>query len=95
MTVEITGYSFENHECHLYATDVDEMRLQRLERNRYDEGHERELEFIFDRDAYKYLYSWLKRQKTVKSAEPKTLGDAVRATLGSITTISGKYLELA
>ena len=95
MTVEITGYSFQTGECHLFANDIDERRLQQLERNRYDDGSERELEFIFTRKEYNYLYGWLKRQKVVKEAEPKTLGDAVRATLGCITTISGKYLELA
>lgn len=95
MTVEITGYSFQTGECHLFANDVDERHLQQLERNRYDDGSERELEFIFSREEYKYLYGWLKRQKVVKEANPNTLGDAVRATLGCITTISGKYLELA
>lgn len=95
MTVEVTGYAFIEGELHLYATDVDERHLQELERNRYDEGSERELEFVFTKESLNYLYGWLKRQKAVKAAAPKTIGDAVRATLGSITTLSGKYLELA
>ncbi len=95
MTVEVTGYSFVDGELHLFATDVDERRLQILERNHYDDGSERELEFVFTKESFRYLYGWLKRQKVVKSAEPKTIGDAVRAIIGSITTISGKYLELA
>lgn len=95
MTVEVTGYAFIEGELHLYATNVDERHLQQIERNRYDDGSEKELEFIFTKDSYKYLYGWLKRQKAVKTSNPKTIGEAVRATLGSITTLSGKYLELA
>lgn len=95
MTVEITGYAFQDGELHLFATNVDERHLQQVERNRYDDGSEQELEFIFTKESFKYLYNWLKRQKAVQKAEPKTFGDAVRATLGIITTISGKYLELA
>lgn len=95
MTVEITGYSFIAGECHIFANDVDERHLQQLERNRYDDGSERELEFIFTKEDYRYLYAWLKRQKPVKKAAPDTFGEAVTALIGSITTISGKYLELA
>jgi hypothetical protein len=94
MTVEIIGYSFSQGECHLYANDVDDIHLQKIERNRYDDGAVRELEFIFTKDEYQYLYYWLKQQKAVKAAEPKTLGDAVRATLGIVTILSGKYLNL-
>lgn len=94
MTVEITGFSFQMGECHLFANDVDERRLMQLERNRYDEGSERELEFVFSKEDYKYLYSWLKRQKSVMNKKPTTLGEAVRSSIGCITTISGKYLEL-
>ena len=94
MTVEITGYTFKTNECHIFANNVNEIHLQQLERNRYDDASEQELEFIFTRNEYNYLYKWLKQQKVVKDTEPKTLGDAVRATLGSITTISGRYLEL-
>ena len=96
MTVTITGYSFsKGGGVHLYAVDTDERRLQILERNRYDDGSERELEFVFPRTSYDYLYGWLRRQKAVKAAGAKTLGDAVKATLGIVTTLSGKYLELA
>lgn len=94
MTVEITGYSFKTGECHLFAIDVDERHLQQVERNRYDDGFERELEFVFTRDEYHYFYKWLQRQKVVKETKPKTVGEAVKSILGSITTISGKYLEL-
>ena len=95
MTVEITGYAFRKEGgVRLYATDIDERRLQILERNRFDDGSERELEFNFPRTSYDYLYGWLRRQKSVKTATPKTLGDAIRATLGTVTSISGKYLEL-
>ena len=88
MTVEVTGYAFKDGELHLFATDVDERNLQLLERNREDDGSERELEFIFDKESLDYLYKWLHRQKAVKK-------EAVAATLGTICTISGKYLELA
>lgn len=88
MTVEVTGYAFKDGELHLFATDVDE-------RNREDDGSERELEFIFDKESLDYLYKWLHRQKAVKKATPQKLKEAVAATLGTICTISGKYLELA
>ena len=88
MTVEVTGYAFKDGELHLFATDV-------LERNREDDGSERELEFIFDKESLDYLYKWLHRQKAVKKAAPQKLKEAVAATLGTICTISGKYLELA
>lgn len=95
MTVEVTGYAFKEGELHLFATDVDERNLQLLERNREDDGSERELEFIFDKESLDYLYKWLHRQKAVKKAAPQKLKEAVAATLGTICTISGKYLELA
>lgn len=94
MTVEITGFAFENGELHLFGTNVDERHLQILERNRYDDGSEQELEFVFTKDSFQYLQNWLRRQKVVKAAEPKTIGAAVRETLGTITTLSGKYLKL-
>ena len=93
MTVTITGFAFgKGGGVRLYAEDTDEYRLQKLERNRYDDGG-RELEFVFPRTSYDYLYGWLKRQKSVKKASPETLGDAIRATVGTVTTISGKYIE--
>lgn len=95
MTVEITGCTFGKGFVRIYATDCSERHLQMIERNRYDDGDEKELEFVFPRESYNYLYGWLKRQKSVKTAAPKTLGDAVRATLGIVTNISGKYLEFS
>ncbi len=95
MTVEITGYTFGKGFLKLYATDVSERRLQMIERNRYDDGSEREIGFVFPRESYNYLYGWLRRQKVVRESEPKTLGEAVRATLGIVTNISGKYLEIS
>ena len=92
MTVEITGYGFHDGELHIYATDVDDSQLQRIERNRQDDGSEREIEFIFTKEDINYLYRWLRRQKSVKLASPKKLVDAVMSTMGTITTISGKYL---
>lgn len=94
MTVEVTGFSFEKGELHLFATNVDERHLQTSERNRYDDASEHELEFVFTKDSFNYLQSWLRRQKAVKAAAPKTFGEAVRETLGTITTLSGKYLKL-
>lgn len=89
MTVEIVGCEFNNGECHIYAIDADEYRLQMLERNRIDDV-ERELEFVFY--TIQSLIFWLKRQKIVNSEQPKSIGDAVRCTVGTVTTISGKYL---
>lgn len=95
MTIEVTGFQFKNGELHLFGTDADERHLQMIEGNRWDDDRERELEFVFTKESYKYLVKWLAKQKAVKAAEPKTLKEAVHAVLGTVTTISGKYLELA
>ncbi|MCR4719640.1 MAG: hypothetical protein K5768_08450 [Firmicutes bacterium] len=95
MTVEITGFQFKDGELHLFGTDADERHLQMIENSRWDDGMERELEFVFTTKSYKYLMTWLAKQKAVKAVEPKTLKEAVHAVLGTVTTISGKYLELA
>lgn len=95
MIITVTGYSFIEGELHLFGTNVSDYNLQRIERNRYDDGKEEELEFIFKKEDFDYLYHWLKRQKAVNKSEAHTIGEAVRATLGIVTTISGKYLELA
>lgn len=94
MTVEVTGFAFENGELHLFATNVNERQLQILERNRYDDASEQELEFVFTKESFIYLKNWLKRQKVVKDAAPKTFGEAVKKTVGTITILSGKYLKL-
>lgn len=92
--VEITGFMFANGELHLFANNVDDRKLQILERNRYDDASVQELEFVFTKDSFIYLKSWLKRQKVIKESTAKTFGEAVKKTVGTITIISGKYLKL-
>lgn len=91
MTIEIISVNMKQGIVTISAVDVSEERLQKLERMR-DDGFERELEFIIDtheKEAYRYLYSWLKRQKATKDCT--TWGQALNAVCGTITTISKKY----
>lgn len=95
MTVEITNYSIVNGVAKIFANDVSEEHLQLIERNRVDDGFEQELIFVFDpktdKKAFNYLYNWLKSQKVTVGAS--TIGEALTATIGTITTISGWYRE--
>ena len=95
MTIEITSYTVLDGVARIYGTDCSEEHLQMIERNRCDDGSERELVFIFDprsnKKDFDYLYYWLKNQKATREA--KTVGQALTAVVGTITTISGRYLE--
>ena len=95
MTIEITSYSVVGGVAKIFGTDCSEEHLQMIERRRFDDGFERELTFIFDpvndKKAFDYLYYWLKKQKVTREA--KTFGEALTAIVGTITTISGRYLE--
>lgn len=98
MTIEITDISLdEEHVVTIEGIDVSEEHLQRLERIR-DDGFERELTFRIDtagpenRTSRKYFHTWIHRQKATKSCS--TYGEALRAVVGTVTTISGKYLIL-
>lgn len=95
MTVEITSVSLNQGVVVIQAIDCSEENLQRMQRIRED-CIERELCFVFDtkqKNDYVYLRKWLHRQKATKDA--KTWGEALHAVYGTITTISGKFLELA
>ena len=95
MTVEITSYTVLDGVAKIHAIDCSEEHLQMIERRRFDDGFERELTFIFDpmtdKKSFDYLYFWLKKQKATREA--KTIGQALTAVVGTITTISGRYLE--
>ena len=95
MTIEITSYSVTNGVAKIFAIDNSEEHLQMIERNRYDDGDVRELIFVFDpsndKKAFTYLYNWLKSQKVTVGA--KTIGQALTSTVGTITSLSGRYLE--
>ena len=94
MTVEITSVSLVRGIVTIQAIDCSEENLQRLKRER-DDGFEKELTFVFDThmsNDFVYLRKWLLRQKATKGA--KTWGEALDAVTGTITTISGKFLEL-
>lgn len=93
MLIEITGVSLENGIVRIYGTDCSEENLQRIERIR-DDGFEEEITFLIDTTQAKeqlQLYRWLKHQKATRKA--KTYGEALQATIGTITTISGKYRD--
>ena len=95
MTIEITHVSINRHIVRILANDVSEERYQRFLRSR-DEFDIRELEFIFDLDDrrhYRYLYRFLKGQKAVQKAKPKCLQEALHATIGTVTDLSGAYVN--
>lgn len=95
MTVEITSATIHNKIVEIEAIDVSEEHLQRIERTR-DDGFERELLFTFDlcnRWQNSYLYRFLHQQKRVMEKNPSLLIDALQYTVGTVTSISGKYLN--
>ena len=94
MTVEIISVEVKEGVVAIQAIDCSEENLQRMERLR-DDGFERELNFLFDTKKsgdYVYLRKWLQSQKATNGA--RTWGEALRAIYGTVTTISGKFLEL-
>ena len=95
MTIEITHASIDHHTVRILANDVSEERYQRFLRTR-DDFDERELEFIFDLDdkrQNRYLYRFLKRQKAVQKTDPKYLREALLATIGTVTDLSGAFVN--
>jgi hypothetical protein len=95
MYVEIESVELKDKVVNIYATDISEENLQRMERMR-DDGFERILHFVFDtreKKSLTYLHDFLKRQKAVKEADPHTWGEALQAVQGRVTCISGRYIE--
>ena len=95
MTIEITHTSIAGHKVRILANDVSEEHYQRMLRTR-DEFDIRELEFIFDLDnriENRYLYRFLKNQAAVKRAHPKYLHEALHATIGTVTDLSGAFIN--
>ncbi len=95
MTVEITSVSIDDRIVTINAIDVSEENLQHMERIR-DDGDEHEVAFTFDlRRKYPniYLNKFLHRQKAVREAKPKLLIEALNATVGTVTSINGKYRD--
>ena len=91
MMIEITSVSLNQGVVNIFAIDVSEENLQRLERTR-DDGFEQEVEFVFDthqKEHFLYLNRWLRKQKATKGCS--TWGEALHSILGTITTISAKY----
>ena len=92
MTVEITGYSIDKGLVRIYANNVEESNLARMERTRMD--MEQEVVFAFDTTQAKEFSSfrtWLKSQKATKDCG--TYGEALKVILGIITYIPNKYRE--
>lgn len=93
MTVEITSVDISNGVVTINAVDCSEENLQRMERIR-DDCFEKECLFVFNTklvEDFKYLRNWLKRQKITRGC--KTYGEALNSTLGTVTSISKKYME--
>lgn len=91
MTVEITSTFILHGVVNITAVDVSEENLQRMERFR-DDGEDQEILFVFDtRDSkgFNNLRKWLKSQKATKGSE--TYGEALHATVGTITDIPRRY----
>lgn len=96
MTIEIQDVIVKKGIVRIIAIDCSEENLQKLERLR-DDCYQKELQFVFDTRGNKsdcrYLTYWLHQQKA--TAGCKTFGEAFYRIIGTITTISGKYLEPA
>ena len=95
MTIEITSATIHNKIVEIEANDVSEEHLQRIERTR-DDGFERELLFTFDlrnKEQNIYIFKFLRRQKRVQEKKPSLLIDALQCTVGTVTSMSGKYLN--
>ena len=95
MTIEITHASIDHHTVRILANDVSEEHYQRILRTR-DDFDIRELEFVFnldDKRQYRYLYRFLKQQKAVQKAKPRHLHEALYATIGTVTDLSGAFVN--
>ena len=95
MTIEITHASIDHHTVRILANDVSEEHYQRILRTR-DDFDIRELEFVFnldDKRQYRYLYRFLKQQKAVQKAKPRHLHEALHATIGTVTDLSGAFVN--
>ena len=96
MTIEIEEVTVKDGIVRITALNCSEENLQKLERLR-DDGYQKELQFVFDTRNNKsdciYLTYWLHHQKV--TAGCKTYGEAFYRIRGTVTTISGKYLEPA
>ena len=91
MLIEISGVALNKGIVSIFGMDVSEENLQRIERNRFDDGEE-EITFIFDtrnERVQQDFCRWLKQQKAAKGKT--TYGEALRATVGTIVYISGRY----
>lgn len=93
MTIEIISAEISSAGLvRVTGIDCSEMNLQRIERNRDDGGFEQEIDFVFDTtdvDTFTYLRKWLKSQKATRNS--RTYGEALRAVVGTVTTIQRKY----
>lgn len=97
MTIEITGVSIREGIVSIYATDISEENLQRMERLR-DDSFERELTYVFDtrkeEKTFTYLYKYVRKQKCTRGCT--TWGEALHSLVGIHTMApSARYMALA
>ena len=93
-TVEITDARVSAEKIvTIEGIDVSDEHLQYLERMRDDGGFERDLRFCFDTNEKKPcadLVKFLRRQVATTGCE--TYGEALRAIVGTRTTLPSRYL---
>ena len=99
MLVEIDSWTWSKDKKNyltIEAHSVEDCELQRIERNRVERLKEVYIRFDLNRqDDKDYLFNFLKSQKIVKKniAEIKTLGDALRAVLGTVVNVNKRYIS--
>lgn len=94
MDIEITSTLIQEGIVFIFAIDVSEENLRRMERLKDDA--ETELKFCFDSHDpadYKYLQNWMKNQKATKNSH--TWGEALNSIIGTITTIAPRFRSWA
>lgn len=81
MTIEITGYTIENAEVHIYARDISEEHQIMIEQGRFDDMST-DIEYVFFHKNGKSLRNWLCQQKVIRDTQPKTWLTALDCIIG-------------
>ena len=92
MLVEVTRSYIADGILKIDAIDCDELSLIRLERNRIDDGSDREVRFEIDsktKYGFVAVRKFLKSQKSTTGC--KTFGQAAESLVGTLIDIPCKY----
>lgn len=90
MTVEIISASIKESVVIIECTDCSEANLERMERTRMDDGHEKTINIVIDtteKKSFLALRRWMLQQKCTNNK--KTWGDALASLKGTITDTYG------